>query len=157
MCFFWAYICVDNFKLVRKSVLSICLLWGIASAVAAYFLNTAIVGNFYYVFDDFSRFIAPLSEELIKALIIFILVSCRKIGFTVDALIYGFSVGTGFALFENMFYLWNLITTEYFATWIIRGFGTALMHGGATALMAAILMTGIQRNKPFIVSVWPGL
>ncbi|MGM0566304.1 MAG: PrsW family intramembrane metalloprotease [Bacteroidota bacterium] len=147
----------DSFKLVRKTLLLICLLWGAVSAGFAFYINTAVSGGLVFEFDYFSRYVSPLTEELLKALILFFLVSRRKIGFMVDGLVYGFAVGTGFALAENMFYLWDLNAHGNIAIWIIRGFGTALMHGGATALFSTMIMAGIQRNKSFIVSVWPGL
>ncbi|MDZ7740507.1 MAG: PrsW family glutamic-type intramembrane protease [Bacteroidota bacterium] len=78
-------------------------------------------------------------------------------GFTVDSAIYGFAAGTGFALAENMFYLFNLGTGADLLTWILRGFGTALMHGGNTALLAIIIMSGIQRDKAMGVVIWPAL
>lgn len=147
----------DSFKLVRKTLLLICLLWGVVSAGLAFYINTAVAGGLAFEFDHFSRYVSPLTEELLKALILFFLVSRRKIGFMVDGLIYGFAVGTGFALAENMFYLWDLNAHGNIAIWIIRGFGTALMHGGATALFSTLIMAGIQRNKSFILSIWPGL
>jgi protease PrsW len=55
----------------------------------------------------------------------------------VDALIYGFAVGAGFALIENLYYL-NAVGTPNIFLWIIRGFGTAVMHGGTTAILAIL-------------------
>ena len=67
----------------------------------------------------------------------------HRIGFLVDAAIYGFAVGTGFALAENLYYL-HLATEAGMGTWIVRGFGTALMHGGTTALFAVM---GVARSE----------
>jgi RsiW-degrading membrane proteinase PrsW (M82 family) len=147
----------DNFKLVRKSLLALSLLWGIVSAVLAYYINSSLSGIYAQEISTFSRYIAPFTEEILKALLIIGMISKRKIGFTVDAVIYGFAVGTGFALSENLVYLYQLAEVHNFTIWIVRGFGTALMHGGATAIMATLLLTGVQRNKPVSVSVWPGL
>jgi hypothetical protein len=55
----------------------------------------------------------------------------------VDAAIFGFAVGAGFAILENLFYL-NMLPDMRLGTWIVRGFGTAIMHGGATAIFALI-------------------
>ena len=67
----------------------------------------------------------------------------HRIGFLVDAAIFGFAVGTGFALAENLYYL-HLAAEAGMGTWIVRGFGTALMHGGATALFAVM---GLARDR----------
>ena len=146
----------DNFKLVRKSLLAISLFWGVVSAVFAYYTNSSLSEIYNQDLNTFSRYIAPFSEELLKAVVIIGMISMRKIGFTVDAVIYGFAVGTGFALSENLVYLYQLSEIQNLTIWIVRGFGTALMHGGATAILAAILLIGIQKNKPIFISVWPG-
>ena len=67
----------------------------------------------------------------------------HRIGFLVDAAIYGFAVGAGFALAENLYYL-HLAAEAGMGTWIVRGFGTALMHGGTTALFAVM---GLARSS----------
>ena len=47
----------------------------------------------------------------------------------IDAAIYGFAVGAGFAFIENIYYLHSL-EHHKIVVWIIRGLGTAVMHGG---------------------------
>ena len=74
---------------------------------------------------------------LVKATIIIALLRSNRIGFLVDAAIFGFAVGAGFAIFENMYYL-QILPDLQLGAWIVRGFGTALMHGGATAIFAII-------------------
>ena len=64
----------------------------------------------------------------------------HKIGFMVDSAIYGFAVGAGFAFVENIYYLQSLENANLFL-WIIRGFGTAVMHGGTTAVFAILSKT----------------
>ena len=48
---------------------------------------------------------SPWLEESLKAALIVYLIRTRRVGMLVDASIYGFAVGTGFALFENFYYL----------------------------------------------------
>ena len=54
-----------------------------------------------------------------------------------DSAICGFAVGAGFALIENISYL-HLLQGSSVGIWILRGFGTAIMHGGVAALGAII-------------------
>ncbi len=89
----------------------------------------------------YSRYIAPIIEELLKVLLIIYLIKSRKIGFMVDAAIFGFAIGAGFAFIENIYYLQNLQSSNILL-WIIRGFGTAVMHGGTTAIYG-ILTKGL--------------
>jgi len=58
----------------------------------------------------------------------------------------GFAVGTGFALVENLYYL-RLAPDAGMGTWIVRGFGTAIMHGGATAIFAVLALAMLERAK----------
>jgi protease PrsW len=46
-------------------------------------------------------------------------------------------VGAGFSLVENIFLL-HVYADANIGTWLVRGFGTAIMHGGATAIMAIL-------------------
>ncbi len=68
-----------------------------------------------------------------------------RIGFLVDAAIMGFAVGAGFALVENLFYLYTLGSANM-AVWVVRGFGTAIMHGGVAAIFAIISQTLTERQ-----------
>jgi hypothetical protein len=54
-----------------------------------------------------------------------------------DSAICGFAVGAGFALVENITYL-HMLEGSGPGIWILRGFGTAVMHGGVAALGATI-------------------
>ena len=70
----------------------------------------------------------------------------RRLGFLVDATIVGFSVGTGFALVENLAYLRYYDDTRI-ALWIVRGFGPAILHGTTTAVFA-MLAKGLLDRHP---------
>lgn len=147
----------DNFKLVSKVTLTLSLLWGLIAAFASYHLNSWFNGQFVNDSVHFARYIAPAIEELLKGIILIILFRYKRIGFIVDAAIYGFAAGTGFSLAENMVYLVNLSAETSMLTWVLRGLGTALMHGGSTALFAMLVMAGIQRDKPLYLAVFPGM
>lgn len=65
------------------------------------------------------------------------LVRRGRIGFLVDAAIHGFAVGAGFAVVENLYYAATL-PDRGVLLWVARGLGTAVMHGGATAIAAVL-------------------
>jgi hypothetical protein len=65
------------------------------------------------------------------------LIRRQRIGFLVDAAIYGFAVGAGFALYENVDYLEHIPDVGA-ALWFVRGCGTALLHGATTATFAML-------------------
>jgi len=84
-------------------------------------------------------------EEGLKALFIVYLFRSNRIGFLVDAAIMGFAVGAGFALVENFYYL-QMLGSANLAVWIVRGFGTAIMHGGVAALFAILSQELTERQ-----------
>ena len=140
-----ALVYLDSYKLVKLRAVVAALGCGAAVAAATYPLNEFLLGRFTMELTTFSRYVAPLSEELLKALIIAALIRGHRIGFLVDAAIFGFAVGTGFALAENLYYL-HLVPEASLGTWIVRGFGTALMHGGATAIFGVMGLAMIERR-----------
>jgi protease PrsW len=127
----------DSYKLVKVKTVILLILTGCLTAVISYFINTYLLQNFTFDTIYYTRYAAPIIEETVKASFIIYLISKNKIGFLVDALIYGFAVGAGFAIIENLYYL-NTIESQNIFLWIIRGFGTAVMHGGTTAIFSLL-------------------
>jgi len=104
-----------------------------------------------------SHWVAPITEEMLKALPVIWLVLRKRVGFLVDAAILGFAVGAGFALVENVEYLRALGESSVFL-WIVRGFGTAVLHGGTTSILA-VLGKGLEERRPGagLAAFLPGL
>ncbi|MFA6129188.1 MAG: PrsW family glutamic-type intramembrane protease [Bacteroidales bacterium] len=149
---------LDSFKLVRVNILILCLFWGVLSTLGSYLLNTFTAKSFSLDFDFLSHYVAPVLEEFLKALFIIYLISRKKIGFMIDAAIYGFAIGAGFSLVENIYYLLNNTSLEYnLLIWVIRGFGTAVMHGGCTALLSVLFISGLSRSENRLLAFLPGL
>jgi len=136
---------MDSYKLVSlKSVLWV-ILAGAATAVAAYFANG---GLYEWVAIDlkwYTRYLAPVVEECLKALVMIFLFRTHRIGFLVDSAIMGFAVGAGFAVAENIHYLWTAGHANL-GVWIVRGFGTAVMHGGVTAIFGVVAQVLTERS-----------
>ncbi|MEO5844119.1 MAG: PrsW family glutamic-type intramembrane protease, partial [Caldimonas sp.] len=144
LAFLAALLWLDSYKLIAPPAVFAVIGVGAAVAAASYPLNAYLLGRLGLGLMEFSRYVSPLAEELLKGLVVLALVRMHRIGFLVDAAIYGFAVGTGFALAENLYYL-HLAAEAGMGTWIVRGFGTALMHGGTTALFAVMGLARIER------------
>ena len=148
---------LDSFKLVtpRSTLGAIgagCLTALVLLPVHMYLIDTLPLSRV-----SFSRYMAPVTEEVAKALFIVFLIRTRRVGFMVDAAIFGFAVGAGFALVENLYYLWTLAESNPLI-WIIRGCGTAVMHGGTTAIFAIVTKTLSDRYSSYMVApAVPGL
>jgi len=136
---------MDSYKLVSlKSVLIVIVLGGLTALVAMY-LNGWLLGVLDMPLKLYSRYVSPFVEESLKALVIIYLFRSSKIGFLVDSAIMGFAVGAGFALVENFQYL-QIYSTASFGVWIVRGFGTAIMHGGVVAIFAIMSQALTERQ-----------
>ncbi len=136
---------MDSYKLVNLRTVLAVIAAGAAAAVAAYFINGELRAALDISFNAYSRFVAPVVEEVLKALVIVFLFRTHRIGFLVDAAIFGFAVGAGFAVAENFFYLATM-EEQILAVWIVRGFGTAIMHGCVTAIFAIVAQVLTERN-----------
>ena len=135
----------DSYKLVSIRWVLVAIGAGGVLVVLTYYINSAFLNVLDVQYLTYTRYGSPLVEELLKGIIIVILMRYNRIGFLVDAAIFGFAVGAGFALVENLYYLQALENTHV-STWIIRGFGTAIMHGGATAIFAVSAQAMIGRR-----------
>ena len=147
---------LDSYKLVRfRTVVELVIVGAIAAAISLP-MNNAVESS---GIDRTTvlRFIAPAIEEILKAAPIVYLIRRKRIGFLIDAAIDGFAAGTGFALLENLYYLGEL-QQSHVALWIVRGFGTALMHGGTIAIMAmSTLAIGERQRSDALWTAIPGL
>ena len=137
----------DSYKLVKPRAVIAVIGCGVVVA------GVSLVANIYALdvskidFTTFTRYVSPVIEELLKGLVIVALIRFDRIGFLVDAAIFGFAVGTGFAVVENLFYL-NQVPDAGLGTWVVRGFGTAIMHGGATAIFAMMALAFEDSEQP---------
>jgi len=154
--FLFALVYLDSYKLIHLRRILVAIVLGGLVAAASYFVNVALISRLSLDGATYSRYIAPLVEELGKALFLVYLIRSNKVGFLVDAAIYGFAVGAGFALVENIYYL-KLLTDADLVVWMVRGAGTAIMHGGATAIFGIVAKALSERREvPRIVTYVPG-
>ncbi len=155
--FLSALIYLDSFKLVKRSLVIQSIFAGIIVAGLSYFVNTYLLANLSIHTSAYKLYISPVIEEALKASFIIYLIAKRKVGFMIDAAIYGFAIGAGFAIIENIYYL-NAVEQSNLLIWFIRGFGTAVMHGGTTAVFAIITKNISDRRNEFKLShLLPGL
>lgn len=155
--FLTALIFIDSYKLVKLRSVVRTIAVGCLVAVAALFLNSWILATFGMDTTLYSRYAAPEIEETLKAAYLIYLIHSHKVGFIVDAAIYGFAIGAGFAFIENIYYL-RALESSNILLWVIRGFGTAIMHGGTTTLFG-ILSKSLADRHP-AANTWiflPGL
>jgi len=155
--FLLALIFMDSYKLVRIKTLGLVICGGAAAAGLGFLANSELIGFFQNDFTFYSRYVAPLIEESLKAAVLVFFFRSHRIGFLVDAAILGFATGAGFSVVENIHFL-NSAAGANIIVWIVRGLGTAMMHGATTAAFASMtkVMTD-QRRKGTWTAALPGL
>ena len=155
--FLGALVLIDSYKLVHLRAILLSVAAGLVAGVAAYEANVWLRPALNLDWERYSRYVAPVVEEALKAAFVIVLLTRNKVGFVVDAAIHGFGIGTGFAVLENLYYL-QANPGAPPLTWVVRGFGTSIMHGGTTAILAMVSKSLLQRSDQFRFSlVIPGL
>ena len=155
--FLLSLVFLDTFRLVRFRRVAWTILAGIGTGLASYVVNSSLLSVLGWPVITFAVILAPIVEESLKGLYMGWLLKTRRAGFLIDAAILGFATGSGFAVAENIFYLRNLPDAPLFV-WIIRGFGTALMHGGATAIFSVAARALLENRPTLSWRIWlPGL
>jgi RsiW-degrading membrane proteinase PrsW (M82 family) len=128
---------LDSYKLVSLRTVGTALAAGAVAAIVCYGINTFIFQELHADPDQYIHFGAPVVEELAKGSFWIFLIATARVAFMVDSAICGFAIGAGFALVENISYL-DALSGRGFGVWLLRGFGTAVMHGGVAAIGAFI-------------------
>lgn len=135
--FLIVFVFLDSFKLIKPVSLLVTILLGCLIALLALVINFTLFNTLHIEGNYYPLYISPIIEELLKAAYLIYLLQAKKIGFMVDSAIYGFALGAGFSFTENIYYLQSLHNSNILL-WVIRGFGTAMMHGGTTAIFGII-------------------
>ena len=135
----------DSYELMKFRSIALAIFYGSAIAFLAGGINYWMMGEFHNDTSSYIHYAAPAVEEFLKAAFIFYVIYRGKAGFMIDSAIYGFSVGAGFAFIENLYYI-NTVVDPHPTIWIIRGFGTAIMHGGTSAIFGIIFKVYSNRE-----------
>ena len=155
--FLGVLVLIDSYKLVALRAILLSIAAGAVAALASYAVNVTLRPALALDLTPYSRYVAPVVEESLKVAFVVVLLRRSRVGFVVDAAIHGFAIGTGFAFLENLYYV-EASSGATLVTWMVRGFGTAVMHGGTTAIAAMIAKTLHSRGGAFRLSlVLPGL
>lgn len=155
--FLTALFFLDSYKLLTFRSVTATIAFGCVIAFGAYLVNTALLNGLGIDLRFYRRYGAPIVEESLKGIYVIYLIRARKVGFMVDAAIMGFAAGAGFALVENILHL--LLTFDANPLdWLIRGLGTAIMHGGATSIFAIVTKNLSDRHSALtFADTFPGM
>lgn len=131
------FVWLDVFKLMSAFEMIGLLLLGAVTALLAWPISGQMLDNLPMGYSFYSRIVAPWIEEALKGLAVALLFATNRIGYKLDAVISGFTIGAGFSVVENILYLVRYPELTA-GVWMVRGLGTAIMHGATTAILAAV-------------------
>lgn len=153
--FLLVLVLLDSYKLVPPRRVLGQLVLGALAALASLAVGTVVMAHSAVDPTFYARYLAPPVEELLKGSAIVALLLSRRLGFLVDAAILGFAVGAGFSAVENIHYF-DVLHDASPVLWAIRGFGTAVMHGSVSAIMAVIVKDySDRRGAPSVSTIAP--
>ncbi len=113
------------------------ILWGMIACLVAALLHSRLI-EAGMSRGQIIREVAPISEEILKALVLFYLVRRADFNYVVDGAIYGFGAGIGFAMIETISYV---VSTPEFAIGLAldRVFSANLIHATTSGIVGSTL------------------
>jgi hypothetical protein len=128
---------LDSYRLVRPASVVGSVLVGVLVAVGTFALVRVTFVRAGVGYAGYSTLAGPAIEETLKFSYLAALIASKRVGFT---------VGAGFAVVENLIYLATFDATLAVAA--LRGFGTAVMHGGTAAIAGIVAMRFAEQRGP---------
>jgi RsiW-degrading membrane proteinase PrsW (M82 family) len=144
--FLGALLLMDRFRLVRPASVALAIGYGAAAAIVCLSVNHYLLQSLHVPSAVVTRYVAPVIEESAKALLVVAVIATGRVAFLVDVAVEGFAVGTGFALVENFNYL-QAMPDASIVVWAVRGLGTAVLQGAATAIFGMVFKAFVERRS----------
>ncbi|MEM4331672.1 MAG: PrsW family intramembrane metalloprotease [Candidatus Micrarchaeia archaeon] len=118
--------------------------YGAVCALFAFFINS--MANIWLNIEFGERMglllliaTAPIVEEALKMVGVVLIAGHKNFKGPLDGILIGFSVGTGFAMMENIFYAATKIPENSIELLVFRALYNTLAHGAFTAIGGAVL------------------
>ena len=143
--FLLGLLAMDSYRLLSRRQVATSIAWGAIAAVIAFAVNSALLDRAGLDPLLLRRYAAPAIEEALKAALVVALIARARVGFLVDAAVHGFAAGAGFALVENAWYAHALGEPNPWL-WVLRGLGTAVLHGSTTAIVGIVAKALADRH-----------
>lgn len=151
----------DRYEREPFYLVSLCFLWGALGAIVLSFIGSGILSFIISIFIKNQEYlkrvdtivIAPLVEETMKGIFLFIIVLSRKFDNMTDGIVYGGAIGLGFGMTENFLYFvtYGSSINDWVTLVIIRTLFSAVMHCVSTATFGAFLGYAKFKNLFFKV------
>ncbi|MDF2379340.1 MAG: PrsW family glutamic-type intramembrane protease [Candidatus Gracilibacteria bacterium] len=150
-----------------------CFVLGMLAPLMVFGLGYMFPGVFTLERSLWTIFCLALLEEVVKGLLLIVGIEIHEQWFTqiVDGLIYGSTIGLGFAFVENILYLIDFVTVDmsFVVVYLVRSLNTMLAHSlfvaffgffYASAYLRKEIFPEKKREKPwhhFFLNLWESL
>ncbi len=135
----YVFVMLDVFGTGKASTILSCMGWGALGAFSlAYLLNTMLLER-GLAYESLTSLVAPVLEEVLKALVLYYLVRDPRFRYIVDGAVYGIAVGIGFGLSENVVVYLPDAGEAVLGVALSRTLSTTLMHATASGLVGISL------------------
>lgn len=132
---------LDKYEPEPKLYVAGAFMWGAVSTIIALYLNAFSAGIFTMAI---SICLAGVTEELAKGIGLYRLSKHPEYNDTLDAIVYGFAVGLGFAAVENLFYYYQFMQAGAKANELLGSVATMIaIRASLCALGHAVFTTTI--------------
>ncbi|MEB2287944.1 MAG: PrsW family glutamic-type intramembrane protease [Anaerolineae bacterium] len=118
----------------RMRTMALAMAWGVVVFIVASVFHDRLLAWGALNFEQVATLSAPVIEELLKALLIVALASHLALTYTVDGTAYGFAIGTGFGMAENLDYVISN-PDRALPIALSRVLSVSLMHAYTTGLV----------------------
>jgi protease PrsW len=136
--FLYAVKSFDFYQTGSLRFIAVSGVWGIIAYLLAAQINPGLINYGLASRDQVLKFIGPIVEETLKALILIYLIRNPDFKYFLDGAIYGFATGIGFAIFENFEYVLGHQSVALQLA-ISRVLSTNLIHATGSALIGIAL------------------
>ncbi|MBI5936011.1 MAG: PrsW family intramembrane metalloprotease [Chloroflexi bacterium] len=128
----------DFFETRKVYLVHICFVWGMIAYAIVSIIQSNFIAYELLTRDQVVRFAAPILEELFKGAILLYLIRRADFTYFVDGAIYGFTVGIGFAIIENIEYVIANPSSALVLA-VLRAHSTNLIHATASGSIGIAL------------------
>jgi RsiW-degrading membrane proteinase PrsW (M82 family) len=128
---------LEIYALARFKLLLVALGWGVVAFGIALAIQTVLLRAGILSLEQVTLISAPILEEVLKAALIIVLSARMWLRYAVDGTAYGFAIGTGFAIGENLLYI-NQNPGYSLDLTLARLLSTTLMHTFTTAVIGTV-------------------
>lgn len=129
---------LEPFGIVRPRVVVMSLVWGVIAFIAAYIMQRYQLSTQQTDGLSLALANAPVLEEFLKLSFLMVIYHYTLARYSGDGLVYGFAVGSGFAIMENLDYVLT-VSGDTLGLALGRIVSTGMFHASLTAILGAVV------------------